>query len=175
MSMANLGAAIEAAISRITKRQIRPALKEMRSALRRLEKRIDARPVGRPPSGGRGGPIGPRATNGPAMSPTEIRALRHRLGMTQAEFASSVGVTHVAVYFWESGRTSPGGLRLSRLRELERSAGKRGPGRPPGSGAKRGPGRPPGSGKKRGPGRPPGSGTKRGPGRPRKKAAAARA
>lgn len=60
---------------------------------------------------------------------------------------------------------------------------KRGPGRPPGSGKakaapkttkKRGPGRPPGSGKKsapvatkkRGPGRPPGTGKKRGPGRP---------
>ena len=47
------------------------------------------------------------------------------------------------------------------------ATGRRGPGRPKGSGVKRGPGRPKGSGVKRGPGRPKGSGVKRGPGRPR--------
>jgi hypothetical protein len=129
--MAKIGAAIEAAIARISKKQVQPAIRELRSAIRRMENAL--RKQGRA-SGARLGGRGSRGTKvdaGPTMSPAEVKALRARLGMTQAEFARATGVTHVAVYVWESGRTKPAGQRLLRLRELEGEASGRKPARKP--------------------------------------------
>jgi DNA-binding transcriptional regulator YiaG len=44
-----------------------------------------------------------------------IRALRKRLGLTQAAFAERVGVTPVAVYLGESGKTTPRGRSAEAL------------------------------------------------------------
>ena len=41
------------------------------------------------------------------LSPGLIKKLRKRLGISQAELASLVDVSAVAIQFWESGRTQP--------------------------------------------------------------------
>lgn len=55
------------------------------------------------------------ATDGTRMSPGLIRSLRKRLKLSQTDFARLTGVTHVAVYLWESGRTKPRGKRREAL------------------------------------------------------------
>jgi hypothetical protein len=120
--MPKSGSALETAIAKITRKQFQPALKELRTAIRRMQRTLDKkmRVQGFKGQGRPGRP--PGKTVGPPMLPHEVKALRARLGMTQAEFARATGVTHVAVYFWESGRTKPGGARLTRLRQLEATA-----------------------------------------------------
>jgi DNA-binding transcriptional regulator YiaG len=49
----------------------------------------------------------PAAADGARLSPGLIRSLRKRLKVSQTDFARLTGVTHVAVYLWESGRTKP--------------------------------------------------------------------
>jgi DNA-binding transcriptional regulator YiaG len=56
---------------------------------------------------------------GDRWSATRIRALRKRLGLSQAAFGRLVGVTPVAVYFWEAGRTQPRGRSLEELAALD--------------------------------------------------------
>lgn len=54
------------------------------------------------------------------MTPMEIRALRQRLKMTQAEFAARVGVGVKAVNNWEGGKVEPRRLALLRLNQIQR-------------------------------------------------------
>ena len=49
------------------------------------------------------------ARDGARLSPRLIRSLRTRLKLSQMDFARLTGVTHVAVYLWESGKTKPRG------------------------------------------------------------------
>jgi len=58
------------------------------------------------------------------MSPKLIRALRNRLGISQAELAKLVGVSTVAVGQWESGRSRPRSESKARIAAL-RSLGRR--------------------------------------------------
>lgn len=124
--MANFGKSLEAAISRIASKQLKPALNELRAGLRKVQRALDKqrRVLATRGAGARGGGKS-RQDDGPTMSPKEVTALRKRLGMNQAQFARTAGVTHVSVYFWESGKTKPRGERLARLRELEAQAGKK--------------------------------------------------
>jgi DNA-binding transcriptional regulator YiaG len=50
------------------------------------------------------------------MTPDEVKAIRRRLGLTQAELAAQVGVTRVTVARWESGLI---GIRESAARLLK--------------------------------------------------------
>jgi len=62
------------------------------------------------------------------LSPTLIRSLRARLGVTQGELASLVGVSAGAVGGWEKGRIAPRGRNraaLVALRKLRRTDAKR--------------------------------------------------
>ena len=45
----------------------------------------------------------------PDMTPTQIRALRKRLGLNCAQFGALVGVSGRTVEDWEQGRRVPGG------------------------------------------------------------------
>ena len=54
------------------------------------------------------------------MTPRLIRALRHRLGISQAGLAKLVGVSTVAVGQWESGRSRPRAGSKARLAALRR-------------------------------------------------------
>jgi len=58
------------------------------------------------------------------LGPRSIRSQRKRLRLTQAELAKLTGVTTVAVYFWESGKTRPRGRTAEALLSL-RSLGVR--------------------------------------------------
>jgi len=62
------------------------------------------------------------------MSPTLIRSLRNRLGISQADLAKLVGVSTVAVGNWESGKSKPrpeSKARVAALRGLGRREIKR--------------------------------------------------
>jgi DNA-binding transcriptional regulator YiaG len=52
------------------------------------------------------------------MSPQQVKRLRKGLGMTQQEFADSLGVPQSTVGRWEAGLNSPRGLNLKALKEL---------------------------------------------------------
>lgn len=52
------------------------------------------------------------------MTPHEIKTLRARLAMTQADLAGAVGVTVQAVRHWEQGLRTPSGSALTVLRRL---------------------------------------------------------
>ena len=58
------------------------------------------------------------------FSPRLIRSLRKRLGLSQRELATVVGVTSASVGFWEQGRTRPAGPNRAALVAL-RKLGKR--------------------------------------------------
>jgi len=58
------------------------------------------------------------------VSPRLIRALRNRLGISQADLARLVGVSTVAVGQWESGRSRPRSASKARIAAL-RSVGRR--------------------------------------------------
>ena len=58
------------------------------------------------------------------MTPGLIRALRRRLGISQAELAKLVGVSTVAVGQWEAGRSRPRSESKARIAAL-RSVGRR--------------------------------------------------
>ena len=58
------------------------------------------------------------------MTPRLIRALRTRLGISQAALAKLVGVSTVAVGQWESGRSRPRAESKGRIAAL-RSVGRR--------------------------------------------------
>ncbi len=58
------------------------------------------------------------------FSPRLIRSLRKRLGLSQGQLATVVGVSSASVGFWEQGRTRPTGLNRTALVAL-RKLGRR--------------------------------------------------
>ena len=59
------------------------------------------------------------------MTTQEIRELRKRLGMTQAQFAAALRVSVTIVSLWETGRVSPGPLAQDALQSLQKRAERR--------------------------------------------------
>jgi DNA-binding transcriptional regulator YiaG len=58
------------------------------------------------------------------MTPDQIKAIRHALGLTQSEFATTLGATQVTVSRWETGLNPPRGayLRMLQLKAVEAGA-----------------------------------------------------
>ena len=54
------------------------------------------------------------------MNPEWIRDLRHRAGMSRAEFAVRLGVSYESICSWEQGRRVPTRLAMARLLEFGR-------------------------------------------------------
>ena len=54
------------------------------------------------------------------MTGEEIKALRLRLGLTQAELGEAIGVFWNTVSRWEAGKMEPATLALRALAELDR-------------------------------------------------------
>lgn len=52
------------------------------------------------------------------MNPQQIRQLRQSMQLTQAQFASTLGVGFVTVNRWENGQTKPSKLGLQKLRQF---------------------------------------------------------
>ena len=55
------------------------------------------------------------------MTGEEIKALRLRLGLTQAELGEAIGVFWNTVSRWEAGKMAPSTLALRALAELDRT------------------------------------------------------
>ena len=53
-----------------------------------------------------------------------VRELRERLGMTQLDFAKTVGVGLTTVARWEQGKAKPTPLAIEKLESLARRVGK---------------------------------------------------
>ena len=51
---------------------------------------------------------------------TLVRTVRARLGLTQEQFASRLGVTFASVNRWESGRVTPSRLARMQIEDLLR-------------------------------------------------------
>ena len=68
-----------------------------------------------------------RVTIGYVMRPEELKSMRKRLGITQEELASSLGVHRVSVARWEAGmRKIPNMLTLAiKALESERQKGRK--------------------------------------------------
>lgn len=52
------------------------------------------------------------------MSPMAIKRLRKKLGLTQIEFANLVGHAAISVSYWETGRTKPSPMAISKIRGI---------------------------------------------------------
>ena len=52
------------------------------------------------------------------MNGQEIKQIRAKLGMTQAEFGKKLGVWNVTVARWETGGVKPSPLAVARIKEL---------------------------------------------------------
>lgn len=55
-----------------------------------------------------------------------VRETRHRLGLTQQQFAAKLGVSYQSVNRWENRRTKPLPMILKLIEEMLRSMGDRG-------------------------------------------------
>ena len=66
-----------------------------------------------------------RAASGPAISPSAVRDLRARLGMTREQFARYLGVSPGSIFLWESGRARPRAASLARLRKAQGGSASR--------------------------------------------------
>jgi DNA-binding transcriptional regulator YiaG len=58
-----------------------------------------------------------RSAGGPGVKPSEIRALRARMGMTREKFARYLGVSPGSIFLWETGRAQPRAGSAARLRQ----------------------------------------------------------
>ena len=116
--MPSLESALQSAITRHVRRELAGVRKEL-AVLRKAVER--AARTGAAASSGKAGPRGGRRTAG-TLKADRIRAIRARLGVSQALFAKMTGVTPVAVYYWESGRTTPSVERERILLRLEKKA-----------------------------------------------------
>src|SRR5258708_36047994 len=66
----------------------------------------------------RGGTRRPSRTT--TFRPTDVRAIRAKLGASQAEFALMIGVSAATLRNWEQGRRTPDGPALALLRVAAR-------------------------------------------------------
>ncbi len=55
-----------------------------------------------------------------------IRELRSLTGLTQEEFAASLGVTFSTINRWENGRSQPSPMAMARIQEKLQKLGDRG-------------------------------------------------
>ena len=127
--MATVGQLLRAEVSRAVGRDLRArgvdgALKDLKRRLAQLERRVSALEKKRPAvpvSAGR-----KRAVDGRTLrfSPSTLKKLRKRLGVTQGELAKLLNVSGNAVWQWEAGRAKPRHRHLAAVRELAR-IGKR--------------------------------------------------
>lgn len=63
-------------------------------------------------------PCGARILRVMALSTSDIRSLRNRLGLTQAELASRLGVSFASVNRWENGQARPSAMAVAQLEGL---------------------------------------------------------
>ena len=121
-----LAATLEKEVARVTGMALKRALAALNAEVTALKRKLEAqeRKLASVASASSRRAAAPAADEGPPLDPTTIRAIRKRLGLSQASLAKVVSVTPVAVYFWEAGRTRPRGRTRAALLELK-GLGKR--------------------------------------------------
>ena len=62
-----------------------------------------------------------RASRAVTFDPTDVQAVRSKLGASQAEFALMIGVSVATLRNWEQGRRTPDGPALALLRVAARN------------------------------------------------------
>lgn len=62
-----------------------------------------------------------RSARTTTFQPTDVQAVRAKLGASQAEFALMIGVSVATLRNWEQGRRTPEGPALALLRVAERN------------------------------------------------------
>ncbi len=62
-----------------------------------------------------------RASRTTRFRPTDVQAIRAKLGVSQTEFALMIGVSVATLRNWEQGRRTPGGPALALLRVAARN------------------------------------------------------
>ena len=113
-----LADALESVIKKIVAEEVKRQMAPLKSDMQRLERAVRASGA-RPRGGAKPGPkTGSRTAASAKLTPRSIKQIRKKLGLSQADFAVLAGVTPVAVYFWESGRTKPRGASVEALVEL---------------------------------------------------------
>jgi transcriptional regulator with XRE-family HTH domain len=60
------------------------------------------------------------------MSPGEIKRIRSDLGLNQKEFGQLLDVSRPTVQRWETGKTSPGQMKVNIMRQLHKKAKEKG-------------------------------------------------
>jgi len=70
-----------------------------------------------------------RAAGGPGVKPSEVRAVRAKMGMTRERFARYLGVSPGSIFLWETGRANPRAGSAARLRAAAAGRGKARPSR----------------------------------------------
>jgi len=121
-----LAVTLEKEVTRVTQLALQRALATLNAEVTALKRQVEAqerRLASVATAAARRAAAKP-ADDGPPLDPTTIRALRKRLGLSQAALAKVVSVTPVAVYFWEAGRTTPRGRTRAELLQLK-AMGKR--------------------------------------------------
>ena len=139
--MGRLEATLKAEISRLARKEVRAMIAKPAEEVRRLRQRVaslerDLRSAKASRAEERAKAkvrtavqaVASNETPTVRMSPTLIRSLRNRLGISQADLAKLVGVSTVAVGNWESGKSKPrpeSKARVAALRGLGRREIKR--------------------------------------------------
>lgn len=104
-------AALEKVV-RVQRTTLQALGRQVQAAVGRVERTTTQAATPTPPS------------DGSRLSPRLIRSLRKRLRLSQTAFAQLTGVTHVAVYLWESGKTKPRGSSREAILGLRSLGGR---------------------------------------------------
>ena len=107
MSPLSLDSALRQAISQA----LHPEFEALRREIAALRADLARRPAAAPARAAGAGRARRQKRGGKrsagSLSASQVKAIRTRLGVTQRRLATLASVTPVAVYFWESGRTTP--------------------------------------------------------------------
>jgi DNA-binding transcriptional regulator YiaG len=131
--MTTLVATLKSEFRRLSKNEIRKALRPLRRIQkqvqdlklvsrdhRRMVARLERRILRlRERALATGNHLRPQG-QGPRVSPELVQSLRNRFRMTRVEFAKLISVSPGSIFGWETGRTVPRGRSRSRLMEVKK-------------------------------------------------------
>ena len=134
--MSSLAATLKQEITRLARKEIKANTDSTRRAvaqfrrdiaeLKRLAKSMEHRlaAIERQEKKRLGKPVSTDLAEGARFSPRWVRSHREKIGFSQAEYATLVGVSPMTIYNWEHGKTKPGKEQLAALVAV-RKLGKR--------------------------------------------------
>ncbi len=134
--MSSLATALKQEITRLARKEIKAStdstrravaqfrrdIAELKRVVKTMERRLAA--LERQEKKRVGKPATPDLAEGARFSPRWVRSHREKIGFSQAEYATLVGVSPMTIYNWEHGKTKPGKEQLAALVAVRR-LGKR--------------------------------------------------